>query len=79
VPHGSTGAHIENTWQRRSSPLGEARPGPCGSIGAHLGREASSGAEEHVAASELSSREGRGQSHETCDSARAHLDRGRDP
>jgi hypothetical protein len=36
---------------------GEA--GPRGSVGAHLGREARSGAEEHVAAPELSSQGGR--------------------
>jgi hypothetical protein len=40
------------TWQHRSSPLGEVRPGPRDSAGAHLGREVRSGAEEHVAASE---------------------------
>jgi hypothetical protein len=40
------------TWQHRSSPLEEARPGPRDSTGAHLGREARSGAEEHVAAPE---------------------------
>jgi hypothetical protein len=43
----------------RSSPLGEARPGPRDSAGAHLGMEVRSGAEEHVAAPELSSRGGR--------------------
>jgi hypothetical protein len=63
------------TWQHRSSPLGEARLGPCGSVGAHLGREARSGAEEHVAASELSSRGGRARSHGTRGSAGAHPDR----
>jgi hypothetical protein len=41
------------TCQHRSSPLEEARPGPRGSAEAH--REARSGAEEHVAALELSS------------------------
>jgi hypothetical protein len=62
-------------WQHRSSPLGEARLGPRRSAGAHLGREARSGAEEHVTASELSSRGGTARSHETYDSAGAHLDR----
>jgi hypothetical protein len=47
------------TWQHRSSPLGEVRPGPRGSAGAHLGREARSGAEEHMTALNLSSRGGR--------------------
>jgi hypothetical protein len=61
--------------QHRSSPLGEARPGPRGSAGAHLAREARSGAEEHVAAPELSSRGGRARSHGTCGSAGAHLGR----
>jgi hypothetical protein len=46
-------------WQHWSSLLGEARLGPRDSIGAHLGREVRSGAEEHVAASELSSQGGR--------------------
>jgi hypothetical protein len=62
-------------WQHRSSPLGEARPGPRGSARAHLGREARSGAEEHVATLKLSSRGGRARSHETHGSAGAHLDR----
>jgi hypothetical protein len=62
-------------WKHWSSPLGEARPGPRGSAGAHLGREARSGAEEHVAASELSSRGGRARSHGTRGSAGAHLTR----
>jgi hypothetical protein len=62
-------------WQHRSSPLREARPRPRGSVGVHLDREARSGAEEHVAAPELSSRGGRAQSHGTRDSAEAHLDR----
>jgi hypothetical protein len=62
-------------WQHQSSPLGEARLGPRGSVGAHLGREARSGAEEHMAALELSSRGGRARSHGTCVSAGAHLDR----
>jgi hypothetical protein len=53
----------------------EARPGPRGSAGAHLGREARSRAEEHVVASELSSRGGRAQSHGTLGSVGAHLDR----
>jgi hypothetical protein len=63
------------TWQHRSSHLGEARPGPCGSTGAHLGREARSGAEEYVAVSELSSEGGRAQNHQTRGSVEAHLDR----
>jgi hypothetical protein len=45
------------------------------SAGAHLDREVRSGAEEHMAASELSSRRGRARSHETRGSAGAHLDR----
>jgi hypothetical protein len=49
-------------WQHRSSPLREARPGPHGSVGAHLGREVGSGAEEHVTASELSSQGGEARS-----------------
>jgi hypothetical protein len=56
-----------------SSRGGEA--GPRGSVGAHLGREARFGAEEHVTALEHSSREGRAQSHGTRDSAGAHLGR----
>jgi hypothetical protein len=63
------------TWQHRSSPLEEARSGPCGSAGAHLSREVRSGAEEHVAALELSSRGGRARSHKTRGSAGAHLGR----
>jgi hypothetical protein len=63
------------TWQHQSSPPGEVRLGPCGSAGAHLDREARSGAEEHVAAPELSSWGGRAQSHGTCGSTGAHLDR----
>jgi hypothetical protein len=47
-------------WQHRSSPLGEKRPGSCGSAGAHLDREARSGAEEHVAAPEPTSTGRRG-------------------
>jgi hypothetical protein len=62
-------------WQHQSSPLGEARAGPHGSVGAHLDRDAWSGAEEHVAAPELSSREGRARSIGTRGNARAHLDR----
>jgi hypothetical protein len=61
-------------WQHRCSPLGEARPGPCGSAGAHLSREVRSGAEEHVAAPELSSRGGKARSHGTRGSAGAHPD-----
>jgi hypothetical protein len=41
------------------------RPGPRGSVGAHLGREARFRAEEHVATLELSSRGGRSRSHGT--------------
>jgi hypothetical protein len=63
------------TWQHRSSPLGVARPGPRGSAGAHLGSEARSRAEEHMAAPELTSRGGKARSHGTRGSARAHLDR----
>jgi hypothetical protein len=63
------------TWQHRSSHLGEARPGPRGNAGAHLDREARSGAEEHVAAPKLSSRGGRARSHGTRGSAGAHLGR----
>jgi hypothetical protein len=51
------------------------RPGPRGSVGAHLGREARPGAEKHVAASELSSRGGRVRSHGTRGSTGAHLGR----
>jgi hypothetical protein len=54
-----------HTWQHRSSPLGEAMSGPRGSVGAHLARETRSGAEEHVAAPELSSQGGRTWSHGT--------------
>jgi hypothetical protein len=72
VVHNPLGA--VGTWQHRSSPLGEVRPGPRGSAGAHLGREARSGAEEHMAALELSSQGGRARSHGTRGSARAHLD-----
>jgi hypothetical protein len=45
------------------------------SAGAHLDREARSGAEKHVAASELSSQRGRARSHGTRGSAGAHFDR----
>jgi hypothetical protein len=62
-------------WQHQSSPLGEVRPGPHGSTGAHLDREARSGAEEHVPVSELSSRGGRAQSDGTRGSVGAHLGR----
>jgi hypothetical protein len=55
----SRGGEAGATWQHRSSPLGEARPGPRGSAGAHLGRKTRFGAEEYVAAPELSSRGGR--------------------
>jgi hypothetical protein len=43
------------TWQHRSPPLGEARPGPHGNTGAHLSREARSRAEKHIVAPELNS------------------------
>jgi hypothetical protein len=49
--------------------------GPRGSAGAHLGREARSEAEKHVAALELSSRGGRARSHGTHGSAKTHLGR----
>jgi hypothetical protein len=65
------------TWQHRSSPLGEARPGPRDSVGAHLDREVRSGAKKHVAASELSSRGSKARSHGTRGRAGAHL--GREP
>jgi hypothetical protein len=45
------------------------------SVGAHLGREMRSRAEEYVAASELSSRGGRARSHRARDSVGAHLGR----
>jgi hypothetical protein len=51
------------TWQHRSSPLGEARPGSCGSARAHLDREARSRAEKHVAVPKHSSRGGRAGAH----------------
>jgi hypothetical protein len=63
------------TRQHRSSPLGEAGPGPHDSVEAHLGREARSGPEEHVAAPELSSRRGRARSHRIRGSVGAYLDR----
>jgi hypothetical protein len=56
------------TWQHRSHVT------RC-SAKAHLDKEASSGAKEHVTALELSSRGGRAQSHGTCGSGRAHLGR----
>jgi hypothetical protein len=64
-----------STWQHQSSPLGEARPGPRGSAGAHLSREVRSRAEEHVAAVKLSSQGGRARSHGTLNSVGAHLGR----
>jgi hypothetical protein len=67
-PMGSWG-----TWQHRSSPLGEVRPGPRDSAEAHLDREVRSGAEEHVTAPELSSWGGRARSQETRGSAGALL------
>jgi hypothetical protein len=51
------------------------KSGPRGSAGAHLSREARSGAEEHVAAPELSSQGGRARSHGTRGSTGAHLNR----
>jgi hypothetical protein len=63
------------TWQHQSSPLEEARPGPHGSTGAHLSREARFIAEEHMAVPELSSWGGRAQSYGTRGSAGAHLSR----
>jgi hypothetical protein len=62
------------TWQHCSPPLGEARPGPRGSAGAHLSREVRSRAEEHVTVLELSSQGDRTRSHGTRGSAGAHLD-----
>jgi hypothetical protein len=73
VVHSPLGAW--GTWQHRSSPLGEARLGPCGSAVAHLDREARLGAEEHMTAPKLSSQGGRVRSHGTHGSARAHLSR----
>jgi hypothetical protein len=61
--------------QHQSSPLREARTRPCGSAGAHLDREARSGAEEHMAAPELSSQGGRAWCHGIRGSAGAHLSR----
>jgi hypothetical protein len=55
--------------------LSGRRPVPRGSAEAHLNKEARSGAEEHVAAPELSSRGGRARSHGTRGSAGAHLGR----
>jgi hypothetical protein len=52
-----------------------AKSGPRGSVETHLGRETRSGAKEHVAASELSFRGGRTQSHGTHGSVKAHLNR----
>jgi hypothetical protein len=63
------------TWQHRSSPLGEASSGPCGSAWVHLDRETRFRVQEHVAAPELFSRGGRSWSHGTRASAGAHLDR----
>jgi hypothetical protein len=51
------------------------RSGPHGYVEAHLNREVRSGAEEHVATLELSSRGGKAQSHGTRGSAGAHLGR----
>jgi hypothetical protein len=75
VVHSPLGAVGYVAAAELSSPLGEARPRPRGSAGAHLDREVRSGAEEHVAALELSSREGRAQSHGARGSAGAYLGR----
>jgi hypothetical protein len=48
---------------------------PCGCAGAHLGREARSGVEEHMAAPELLTRGGRARSHGTHGNVGAHLSR----
>jgi hypothetical protein len=53
VVHNPLGAW--GTWQHWSSPLREAWPGPRDSVGIHLSKEVRSGAEEHMAASEVSS------------------------
>jgi hypothetical protein len=63
------------TWQHRSSPLEEARPGSRGSAGVHLSRKVRSRAEEHMAVSELFSRRERAQSYGTRGNAETHLDR----
>jgi hypothetical protein len=62
-------------WQHWSSPLGEVRPGPHDSAGAHLDREVRSRAEKHMAASEFSSQRGRARSHGTRGNVEAHLGR----
>jgi hypothetical protein len=62
-------------WWHQSCPLGEARPGPHGSVGSHLGREMRFGAEEHVATPELSSQGGRARSYGTRGSTGGHLGR----
>jgi hypothetical protein len=67
VVHSPLGA--VGTWQHQRSPLGEVRPGPRGSARGHIGREARSGAEKHVAAPKPSSRGGRARSHGTRGSA----------
>jgi hypothetical protein len=73
VVHSSLGG--VGTWQHWSPPLGEARPRPRDSAEAHIGKEARSGAEEHVTAPELSFRGGRTRSHGTRGSAKGHLSR----
>jgi hypothetical protein len=73
VVHNPLGAVGYMAAPELSSQGGEA--GPRGSVRAHLDREARSGAEEHVAALELSSRGGRARNHGTRGSAGAHLDR----
>jgi hypothetical protein len=75
VVHNPLGAVGYVAAPELSSPLGEASPGPRGSDGAHLGRQVRSRAEEHVAAPELSSREGRARSHGARGSAGAYLGR----
>jgi hypothetical protein len=51
------------------------RAGPRGSVGAYLDSETRSGAEEHLAALELTSRGDRARSHVTRDSVGVHLGR----
>jgi hypothetical protein len=75
VVHSPLGAVGYVATPELSSPLREVRPGPRGSARAHLSREAMSGAEEHVAAPELSSRGGRAWSHGAHGSAGAYLGR----
>jgi hypothetical protein len=70
------GPEPRDTWQHRSSPQqgGEVQTrGTRGSTGAHLIKEARSGAEGHVAAPELTSVRRRGLGHGTRSSVGAHL------